>query len=232
MPTLGPGETASMHQPSALLLDPTRPPGGTDVQPSRHVAQHPPQHPQRPGGTGVGEVGCGMKRCDEVLGLTAAGRGCREFERSAELSRQHPAQNALPMGNEREPAEVSCVDLYDKGEGSLLQSQAFRGFSVEDLRHQPEIWFNPTRPFARSGGERPAADGVGVPRAYIQKRQVLFFDQAVLRRGVRPRLAESASPRLVQGWQACAGLGEFTQCPVSQLLWRYAQILEPGAGDE
>src|SRR5215208_1206106 len=213
-------------------LDPTDPPGGTDVQPSRRTTKHPPQPPQSPGGAGVREVGGGIKCRDEILGLTTAGRGCREFGRSAEVSRPHSAQNALPVGNEREPAEVSCVDLDDKSEGSLLQSQAFRAFGVEDLRHQPEIWFNPTRPFVRSGGERPAADGVGVPRAYIQKRQVLFFDQAVLRRGVRPRLAESASPRLVQGWQACAGLGEFTQCPVSQLLWRYAQVLEPGAGDE
>src|SRR5215210_4891254 len=162
MPTLGPGETASMHQPPVLLLDPTGPPGGTDVQPSRRVAQHPPQHPQSPGGAGVGEVGRSIKRRDEVLGLTTAGRSCREFGRSTEVSRQHPAQNALPVGNEREPAEVSCVDLYDKGEGSLLQSQTLRAFGVEDFRHQPETGFHPTRPFARGGSERPAADGVDV----------------------------------------------------------------------
>ena len=137
---------------SSLLLDPTRPPGGADVQPSRSLAQHPPQHPHSSGGAGVGEVGGGVKCRDEILGLTTAGRGCREFRRSAEVSRPHSAQNALLVGNEREPAEVSCVDLYDKGEGSLLQSQAFRAFGVQDLRHQPEIWFHLIRPLALSGG--------------------------------------------------------------------------------
>jgi hypothetical protein len=97
------------------------------------------------------------------------------------------------VGNEREPAEVSCLDPDDEGEGSILQSQALRAFGVEDLRHQPETGFHPTRPFARSGGERPAADGVSVPRARIQKRQVLFFDETVFCHSVRPRLAESAS---------------------------------------
>src|ERR671919_959660 len=69
-PTLGPGQTLSMHHPPFPHLDPTGPPGGTDFQSSRRTAQHPPQHPQSPCGAGVGEVGRGIKRRDEVIGLT------------------------------------------------------------------------------------------------------------------------------------------------------------------
>src|SRR5687768_8688290 len=96
MPILGPCETPSMHHPPVPLIDPTGPPGGTDFLPPCYVAQHTPQHPQGSGSAGVREVRRGVKRRDEVLGLSAAGRGCRQLGRSAEIPRPHPAQNALP----------------------------------------------------------------------------------------------------------------------------------------
>src|SRR5215217_7847872 len=113
-------------------LDPTDPPGGTDVQPSRRTTKHPPQPPQSPGGAGVGEVGGGIKCRDEILGLTTAGRGCRELGRSAEASRPHSAQNAPPVGNERGPAGFSGVALDKKTGASPPKSRVFRAFVVED----------------------------------------------------------------------------------------------------
>ena len=77
MPILGPGETPSMHQPPFLLFDPTGPPGGTDVQSSCYFAQNPPQHPHGSRCAGVSEVGRSVNSRNEVLGLTAAGGGCR-----------------------------------------------------------------------------------------------------------------------------------------------------------
>src|SRR5687768_13063329 len=57
IPILGPSETPSMNQAPFLLFDPTDPPGGADLQPSRCVTQRPPQHPHSPCGAGVREVG-------------------------------------------------------------------------------------------------------------------------------------------------------------------------------
>src|SRR5215210_7039700 len=152
VPILGPGETLSMYQPPIPLLDPACPPGGADVQPSCRTTHNPPQHPHGPGSAGVSEVGRGVDRSYQVLGLTAPGRCGREFVRRAEVLGPCQAQHALPVGRERKATEVSSVDPDEEGNYSLFQSQDLRALGVEDLSHQPEIRLHSPLPFAWTGG--------------------------------------------------------------------------------